>query len=84
MLHLKYRYILLFYRSSGFGDELAWGASWLYRATNEKAYLNDAKAFYTEFHLSDNPWDFSWDTKTAGVQVNINCILFNDGYINAF
>nr|CAH0109264.1 unnamed protein product [Daphnia galeata] len=58
-----------FYPSSDFGDELAWGAAWLYRATNNVTYLNDAKAFYTQFSLSNNPSEFSWDSKTAGVQV---------------
>ncbi|EFX80604.1 endoglucanase-1,4-beta-glucanase [Daphnia pulex] len=58
-----------FYPSSDFGDELAWSAAWLYRATNNVTYLNDAKAFYTQFGLSNNPSEFSWDSKTAGVQV---------------
>jgi hypothetical protein len=57
------------YRSSDFGDELAWSAAWLYRATNDISYLNDAKAFYTQYGLSNNPSEFSWDSKTAGVQV---------------
>ena len=48
---------------------MAWGAAWLYRATNNVTYLNDAKAFYTQFSLSNNPSEFSWDSKTAGVQV---------------
>ncbi|XP_046461930.1 endoglucanase 12-like isoform X2 [Daphnia pulex] len=58
-----------FYPSSDFGDELAWSAAWLYRATNNVTYLNDAKAFYTQYGLSNNPSEFSWDSKTAGVQV---------------
>lgn len=27
----------------GFTDELAWGAAWLYAATNQTSYLDDAK-----------------------------------------
>ena len=27
----------------GFTDELAWGAAWLYAATNQSSYLQDAK-----------------------------------------
>lgn len=58
-----------FYPSSGYGDELAWSASWLYRASNDVAYLNDAKVFYSQFGLSSNPWEFSWDSKEPGVQI---------------
>ena len=53
-----------FYRSwSGFEDELAWSALWLYKATWDEYYLTKAANF--------NPWStnnlFSWDDKTAGV-----------------
>lgn len=50
-------------------DELLWAAAWLYRATNNRYYLN---------YLGNNGnpmggtgWDmteFSWDVKYAGVQ----------------
>lgn len=52
-----------------YGDELAWASIWLYRATNESTYLNDAETFYTNFDLADNPWEFSWDSKTPGVEL---------------
>lgn len=65
-------YSILFWRSSsGFGDELAWAAVWLYRATQNVTYLNDAKAFYNQFGLS-GAGEFSWDNKAAGVQVYNN------------
>ena len=36
-----------FYRSySGYQDELAWGAAWLYRATNDPSYLTKAEEIY--------------------------------------
>jgi hypothetical protein len=28
-------------------DELAWGAAWLYKATNNSMYLDDARVSYT-------------------------------------
>jgi endoglucanase len=61
-----------FYASSGYNDELAWGAAWLYRATNEQDYLNKALQFAS---TSDIGWGFSWDEKTTGYQL----ILFITG-----
>ncbi|CAG0886961.1 unnamed protein product [Darwinula stevensoni] len=58
-----------FYPSSAYEDELAWAAAWLYRATRETSYLNDAERKYVEFGLDDRPSEFSWDDKNAGVQV---------------
>ncbi|KAF0300354.1 Endoglucanase E-4 [Amphibalanus amphitrite] len=59
-----------FYSSSGYGDELAWAAAWLYRATNDQTYLDKAKGFFQEFSdLSGRPSEFSWDSKHAGVQL---------------
>lgn len=55
--------------SGGYGDELAWAALWLYRATGNVAYLNDAKSFYATYGLSQvGSGGFNWDDKTAGVQ----------------
>ncbi len=33
----------------GYQDEVAWAAAWLYSATSEKRYLNDATAIYRDF-----------------------------------
>ncbi|NJM81018.1 MAG: hypothetical protein HC854_17970, partial [Flavobacterium sp.] len=62
-----------FYRSfSGYQDELIWGALWLYRATNDITYLNNAEA---EYDLSGNegqtaykPYKYglAWDDKIYG------------------
>ena len=68
---LKIDLFSLFYfyvSSSGYGDELAWAAIWLYRATQNVSYLKDAVTFYNQFGLSEAE-DFSWDDKAAGVQV---------------
>ena len=58
----------LFIRSSGYIDELAWAALWMYLATHESSYLDKAKAFYSQLG-NGPPWAFSWDDKKAGVQV---------------
>ena len=60
----------VFYPSSwsGYNDELAWSAAWLYRATGSNNYKNDAKSFYNDagFHVSSL---FSWDQKQPGTAV---------------
>ncbi len=65
-----------FYRSwSGYNDELVWGALWLYRATNDVAYLNKAKSYYA--NLGTEPqsttksykWTHAWDDKSYGSYV---------------
>ncbi|KAI9555833.1 endoglucase-1 [Daphnia sinensis] len=71
-----------FYRSSGYGDELAWAAVWLYRATQDVAYLNDAKAYYDQYGLG-GAGEFSWDSKAAGVQVMLAKVTNDPTYINA-
>lgn len=59
-----------FYNSwSGYGDELAWSAAWLARATGEARYLADAEKHIREFSLDRRPNEFAWDDKTAGIQI---------------
>ncbi|XP_063240587.1 endoglucanase A-like [Bacillus rossius redtenbacheri] len=53
-----------FYASSGYVDELAWGAAWLYRATNNKEYLNIVNEYYSSIMYQDG---FGWDSKKSGV-----------------
>ncbi len=65
-----------FYKSwSGYIDELAWGALWLYIATNDQTYLSKAEELYKD--LSKEPQSttpkykeaLSWDDKTYGCYV---------------
>lgn len=56
---------------------MAWAAIWLYRATNDVTYLENAKSFYNQFGLS-GAGEFSWDNKNAGVQVNRDALFFSN------
>ncbi|XP_070574808.1 uncharacterized protein [Ptychodera flava] len=68
-----------FYQSySGYGDELALAATWLYLATDEVNYLNKAKQFYGEFGLGGTPWAYSWDDNTAAVQLLLHVATNGD------
>ena len=62
------------YNSGGYWDELVWAALWLYRATNDPAYLAKAETYYA--NLADAPrggkaydWTHSWDDKSYGSYV---------------
>jgi len=53
---------------TGYMDELVWGAIWLYKATNDYYYLEQAEILYEEAKFY-SPRVFSWDDKRAGVLV---------------
>ncbi|XP_052821138.1 endoglucanase E-4-like [Mya arenaria] len=52
-----------FYGSTGDADELAGAGAWLYKATGEAGYLNDAKQFYP----AGTAWGFGWNDANVGV-----------------
>ncbi|KAG9455081.1 hypothetical protein H6P81_007985 [Aristolochia fimbriata] len=55
---------------SGYKDELLWAALWLYRATDDDAYLN--YLLRNAHSFGGVGWaisEFSWDVKFAGVQI---------------
>lgn len=72
-----------FYSSySGYNDELAWGAVWLYRATGDTAYLNKAKTYVAS--ASDAMyWSQSWDNVSNGVNLLLAEITGEATYTNA-
>lgn len=37
----------MLYKSTGYIDELAWAAAWLYKATGTASYLDDARTYYS-------------------------------------
>ncbi|CAG2180693.1 unnamed protein product, partial [Oppiella nova] len=72
-----------FYKSwSGFGDELAWAATWLLRATNDTQYKAEVDKHFNEFgkQLMGQPTQFGWDDKTAGVQVLLAEVTGDEKY----
>ena len=77
-----------FYNSwSGYQDELVWGAYWLYKATGEESYLEQAQAGYDL--LSTEPqtdthsyrWTISWDDKSYGAYVLLAMETGEDRYV---
>lgn len=72
---------------SGFQDELAWSAAWLYKATGDDLYLRDAESVYQgccSMEKGFGPSDgFSWDNKKAGVNVMLLKLTDKAGYKEA-
>lgn len=68
---------------SGFGDEFAFSAAWLYRATSEQSFKTDYERWWSEFGLSSRPGEASWDWKQAHVQVLLAKIDGSSTYVNA-
>nr|AMH40370.1 glycoside hydrolase family 9 [Medauroidea extradentata] len=52
-----------FYASSGYVDELVWGAAWLYRATQKQTYLDIVDKYWSTIMYNDG---FGWDSKKSG------------------
>jgi len=67
---------------SGYMDELAWGAAWLYRATGKRQYLDKAEGIYESenFAGKDLKWTHSWDDKTYGALVLLAEVTKNRRY----
>lgn len=75
-----------FYKSSGYNDELVWGAAWLYQATGDKKYLEKAEQYYD--YLTDDPkalkpynWTHTWDDKSYGSYVLLSKVTGKEKYI---
>ncbi len=64
---------------SGYWDELAWGAVWLYKATGETKYLQKAKE-YVEKSQSAIYWAHNWDNVSVGTYLLLAKITNNSSY----
>ena len=63
------------YPSSGYIDELAFAAAWMYRATGEAQFLSDAQQYHSK--LSNIGTSFSWDDKSAGSALMLSLLVAN-------
>ncbi|XP_022200004.1 endoglucanase E-4 [Nilaparvata lugens] len=72
-----------YYESTEYGDELTWAAVWLYKATGENNYIDEAEYFYMRFRLKDRPNEFYFNKKVAGVQVLFAQLTKRDDYVQA-
>ncbi|KAN0047631.1 hypothetical protein ACTA71_002015 [Dictyostelium dimigraforme] len=75
-----------YYKSfSGYNDELVWGNIWLYKATEDKSYLDKAVNYYSEYDVGKMAQQDShdWDLKAPGAALLLSQIFpGNQTYIN--
>ncbi|XP_018016813.1 endoglucanase E-4 [Hyalella azteca] len=69
-----------FYVTFGYGDELTWGAIWLYRATGDDSYRALAEQLFTEFDVAYGA-SFSWENKKSGC-IALFAELLGGNYLN--
>ena len=67
---------------NGYGDELAWAAAWIHKASGDDAFLEMAVSLYDEFGLHyPVTWGFGWDNKITGIQVKkLACMIWLQNY----
>jgi endoglucanase len=72
-----------FYNSwSGFYDELSWAGAWLYLATGDKSYLDNAEKCYSKAGHDYN-WAMCWDDVHIGAAVLLAEITGKKTYTGA-
>ena len=72
-----------FYNSwSGYYDELAWAGAWLYIATGDDAYLDNAKSCYSQAG-HDYDWSMCWDDVHIGAAELLAEITGENTYTSA-
>lgn len=76
-----------FYQSSSYKDDLAWAATWLYRATKDKKYLVDAEKFmtspYNKSEVVTNEWTMCWDNMYIPTALELYKITGQEKYKKA-
>lgn len=73
-----------FYVSNSYGDDMSWGAIWLYEATKESKYLNDAKQLLlTESQWIDSNWTMCWNDVKVAAELKLYQVTKDQTYKKA-
>nr|AXQ39856.1 beta-1,4-endoglucanase [Reticulitermes flavipes] len=72
-----------YYESTDYGDELTWAAAWLYKATDDPQFLDEAEHHYMKFRLKERPNEFFYNKKVAGVQILLAQLTRQPDYMEA-
>jgi hypothetical protein len=77
-----------FYQSSGYADEMAWGACWLAEATGDSSYIEDAE-YYVNIpnqygdNMYEHKWAMCWDDMYLPVFFKLYELTSDETYANA-
>ena len=52
--------MVYWYNSTSFRDDLAWAASWMYKATGDPDYLGDAYGFWDTHKMLEGDYDIRY------------------------
>ncbi|MBF0441213.1 MAG: glycoside hydrolase family 9 protein [Oligoflexales bacterium] len=73
---------------SGYQDEIVWAGLWLYKATNDPAYLEKAKLEYEKIALENGSkedkvykWTHAWDDKSYGSYLLMSIATGDEKYM---
>jgi hypothetical protein len=72
-----------YYESTDYGDELTWAAAWLFKATDDPQFLDEAEHHYMKFRLKERPNEFFYNKKVAGVQILLAQLTRQPDYMEA-
>lgn len=75
-----FEWATFWYPSTRYEDEIAWNAGWLYAATKDPQWLEQAKYWYQK---SNESWyEYSWDEKGAGMHVLMYTLTKDEFFYN--
>jgi len=79
--------VVPYYNSwSGYQDELVWGATWLYKATNDASFLSKAETEYSKLSnetgatVKSYKWTTAWDDKSTACYILLAKLTGKDIY----
>ncbi len=77
-----------FYQATSYGDDMAWGATWLYTATGDSSYLADAEVFITKTNTRgedkfNDRWTMSWDDMYVPAEMRLSQLTNTQKYKDA-
>nr|GMC95754.1 endoglucanase 1-like [Ipomoea batatas] len=58
-----------FYCSTGYHDELLWGAAWLYKASEDSSYQDYIQSNGQTLGATEDVYSLSWDDKRPGTKI---------------
>ncbi|XP_077990349.1 endoglucanase F-like [Glandiceps talaboti] len=69
-----------YYQNVKWEDELVWASIWVYRASGEEKYLEEAVKMYEKYALKGRSWNFAWGDSREGSKLLLYQLTNDDMY----
>ena len=69
--------MVYWYNSTSFRDDLAWAASWMYKATGDADYLGDAYGFWDTHKMLEGDYDIRYLVRLHAIHMAIILLQSN-------